>query len=106
MKRVFLASPYAGDTVTHVAYAKRAMAHSLCQGEAPFLPHLLYPSVLDDKNPQQRAESLSAGLAWLQIACCLVVYTDYGISKGMNLKMIRARDLGMHVEERTIGKNQ
>jgi hypothetical protein len=85
MKRVILESPYAGDIEKHVAYARACVRDSLSRGEAPIASHLLYtqPGILRDEIPHERLWGIEAGLAWGKAAEATVVYTDLGISKGM-----------------------
>lgn len=80
------------------------MAHSLSLGEAPFASHLLYTQVLDDKDPEQRRQGIEAGLAWGRAADATVVYSDYGVSSGMQQGIDRAVDQLRPVEFRRIGK--
>ena len=55
LRRVYLESPWAGDTVTNYAYAIRAMLDCLRRGEAPFASHIFYAhsGVLDDLVPAE-----------------------------------------------------
>lgn len=93
MERVILESPYAGDVERNEKYARLCLRDSLLRGEAPIASHLLYtqPGVLDDKNPEERALGIEAGLAWGTFAVKTVVYEDYGISKGMEYGIARAK---------------
>lgn len=101
---VILESPYAGNVDLNVRYARAAMRDCLMRGEAPFASHLLFtqPGVLDDVVPDERALGISAGLEWGSIAEKTVVYTDLGISRGMELGIERARAEGRTVEMRTL----
>ena len=85
MKLVILESPYAGNVERNLAYARRAMADCLRQGEAPIASHLLYtqPGVLDDDKPEERRLGINAGLGWSRCADMAVFYIDHGISGGM-----------------------
>lgn len=105
MRLVVLESPYAGDTECNVAYARACVADSLSRGEAPIASHLLYtqPGILDDGLPSERALGISAGLAWVLRADAMVVYTDRGISSGMNAAISFARKVGIPVEYRNLG---
>ena len=62
MKLVIIESPYAGETERNLAYARRCLRHSLSCGEAPLASHLLYPQVLSDEVPAERALGIAAGL--------------------------------------------
>jgi hypothetical protein len=85
MRRVILESPYSGDVEANVAYARACVRDSLLRGEAPLASALLYtqPGILDDNDRNERAHGITAGHAWMHLADAVVVYTDRGISSGM-----------------------
>lgn len=105
MRLVIIESPYAGDVEANVAYARRCVRDSLLRGEAPIASHLLYtqPGILDDDIPAERQQGIDAGLAWRVVAHASVVYTDRGISRGMQYGIVEARAAGLPVEFRQIG---
>jgi len=105
IKTVIIESPYAGDKELNVKYGKRCMLDSLKRGEAPFLSHLLYTQCLNDDIREERHMGMNAGFAWVDKSDYTVVYTDYGISKGMEEGIARAKNLGHNVEYRSIGNN-
>jgi hypothetical protein len=96
MKLVILESPYAGDIEANVAYARAALRDSLARGEAPIASHLLYtqPGVLRDEVQEERDWGIAAGLAWANKAEATVVYTDRGISRGMEFGIEHAKRHG------------
>ena len=49
-------------TIPAGKYAKFSV-HVMNEGHAFFAPHLLYPQLLDDSNPQERQAGLDMGLA-------------------------------------------
>lgn len=104
MERVILESPYAGDVERNEKYARLCLRDSLLRGEAPIASHLLYtqPGVLDDKNPEERMLGINAGLLWGIVASKTVVYEDYGISKGMEYGIARAKAEKRHIVYRKI----
>jgi len=63
--RVFICSPYAGDVIGNIEKARRYLRFAVDKGTIPFAPHLLYPQVLDDSNPEDRSLGLFFGLVWL-----------------------------------------
>ena len=83
MKRVVIESPYAGDVKKNKRYARACMLDCLKRGEAPYASHLLYTQVLDDDVKEERELGINSGFAWQDAADLIVVYTDLGISKGM-----------------------
>ncbi len=108
MRLVIVESPYAGDVEGNVKYARACVRDSLSRGEAPIASHLLYtqPGILDDDIPTERAWGIDAGLAWRDVAQASVVYTDRGITKGMQYGIDRAKEAGIPVELRSLGGPQ
>lgn len=106
MRRVQILSPFRGTTPAerrrNVAYAQAALLDCLQRGEAPFAPHLIYPSVLDESDPAQRAQGISAGLAWIAAADAVVIYDDLGYSDGMRVEMEHAAHIGRKLERRRL----
>ncbi len=107
MRRVIVESPYAGDIEKNVEYARACMRDCLMRNEAPFASHLLYtqPGVLKDEVPEERQHGIDAGLAWGGVADATVVYTDLGISRGMQYGIERAQKDGRPVEYRSLHNN-
>lgn len=107
-KLVILESPFAQSneyTVQeNIEYARECVRHSLSLGESPIASHLLYTQdgILDDDNEIERQWGIDAGLAWKSVADYTVVYTDHGISKGMQYGIEAAMQAGLTVEYRTI----
>jgi hypothetical protein len=104
MKLVILESPYAGDIERNVRYARFCLRDCLMRGEAPIASHLLYTQegVLDDDHHEERALGIMAGLAWGDRADYTVVYTDLGISVGMQQGIDRAEEAGRPVIYRNL----
>lgn len=104
MRRVILESPYAGDIEANVAYARLAVRDSLLRGESPIASHLLYtqPGVLRDEIAEERQHGIDAGLAWRSVSDGTVVYTDMGISRGMEYGIAAAKEASKPVEFRSI----
>ena len=96
MTLVVIESPYAGDVERNVAYAKACMRDSLERGEAPFASHLLYAQegILDDAVPRERTQGIMAGLAWAQCASLTAVYSDLGLTPGMEQGILSASARG------------
>jgi hypothetical protein len=108
MKRVLIESPFAAPTpeqhAEHIRYARACLKDSLQKNEAPLASHLLYtqPGVLDDTIPHERQWGIDAGVEWYKVAEACIVYTDCGISKGMQYGIAKAKELGISVEYRTV----
>lgn len=91
MRKVIVESPYRGDVIKNIEYARKCVRHCLIKGETPIASHLLYTQVLNDNIPAERELGISAGLDWLEVADAQIFYLDYGMSEGM----MSARDIGM-----------
>ena len=104
MRLVIIESPFAGDVEKNIRYARACVRDSLLRGEAPIASHLLYSQegILNDDVPVERQHGIDAGLAWRTVAQASVVYTDLGISKGMEYGIKAAQDAGVPVEYRTL----
>ena len=101
---VVLESPFAGNTRLNTKYAKQCMRDCFARKEFPLASHLLYAQkgVLNDKIPEQRILGIMAGLAWAKNASKTVVYTDLGISKGMEKGICAAQLRSRPVEFRKL----
>lgn len=108
MRCVVIESPYRGDTeletLANVDYARRCVRDALERGESPIASHLLFPQngILDDADKVERAFGINAGHAWLHRADAVVVYTDRGISEGMEAGIKTAELHRIPIEKRTI----
>lgn len=107
-KLVIIESPYAGDVGVNVDYARACMRDSLERGEAPLASHLLYtqPGILDDTNIKERMTGINAGLAWGLHADLVVVYTDRGITPGMQCGIDKAKKNHKPIEFRKLFDTQ
>lgn len=107
--RVVIESPFKASKEAsqeeHVEYARRALFDSLTRGEAPLASHLLHTQVLCDDVMSDRVMGIEAGLSWTPSAECVAVYRDYGISQGMLQGIEHAKEHGVRVVARSIGKN-
>lgn len=81
------------------------MHDCLKRGESPYASHGLYPQpgVLSDEDGEERHWGIAAGFAWRDASEKTVVYTDLGVSKGMEYGIEDAEKKGRPVEYRTLG---
>lgn len=113
MKLVIVESPLFAPTTKEVDrnidYARACLRDCLSKGEAPLASHLLYtqPGVLDDKKPEERKRGMEAGFAWTEQCAsrmhACVVYTDRGISDGMQQGITIASKARIPLEFRKLG---
>ena len=110
MRTVVVESPYAGDIERNTRYALFCLHDCIVNhNEAPFASHLLYtqPNVLEDEgervvgqDTKYRQLGIDAGLEWSKQADATVVYTDIGMSRGMQYGIDFALKLGRPIEYR------
>lgn len=111
MRLVVLESPYGADTEAairaNIEYARACVRDCLKRGESCIASHLLYtqPYVLDDKVPAERQLGMEAGWAWIEVCDAMVVYIDYGISKGMREGIEVAEKFRKPVEFRELSQD-
>ena len=99
MKTAYICSPYSGDTKRNKQYARELTARAIQDGYAPITPHLYITECLDDNEPEQRELGLNTGLALLSVCDIIIVGIKYGISKGMETEIFKARRLGLEEVE-------
>ena len=87
----------------NIRYLNRALLDSIRRGEAPYASHRFYPGLLDDTNPDHRAHGMKMGLLWSEAADLVVVYTDHGITEGMQSALVQHAERGLNIEYRSIG---
>lgn len=107
MKLVFVVSPYSATEKTqlegNVAYAVMAMRDCFARGEAPYVGHIMYPCVLRDDVPEERTLGMESAWGFLARCDLMVVYTDRGVSIGMQADINEAKRLGVPIVTRQIG---
>lgn len=104
MRLVIVESPFAGNVERNLSYVRACMKDCFERGESPFASHALYTQigVLDDTVTEQRALGIRAGLLWGAKADLTAVYTDLGISKGMEFGIAAAESAGRPVVFRSL----
>ncbi len=105
---VNLESPYAGDIERNTLYARFCMRDSIVNhNESPFASHLLYtqPHILNDHIPEERSLGIETGLEFTRMTEKTVIYTDLGITKGMEQAIESAERNGVEVERRKLNND-
>lgn len=88
----------------NLRYARLCLRDCLMRGEAPFASHLLFTQegVLDDTKPDERKLGMQASFEMGKHAVLTVVYTDMGISPGMEAGIATAHRESRLVEHRKL----
>jgi hypothetical protein len=104
---VILESPLTGPTTEVRArnqrYLTACIRDCIDRGETPYASHKMLPGALDDDVPEERMCGIAAGFAWRRLALRTVVYTDLGLSRGMEAGIAHAVSLGLPVVYRELG---
>ncbi len=99
---VIIESPHAGEIERNKAYLQLCILDCFRRNEAGFASHQMYTDALDDLVLAQRNLGIEAGLVWGGFAERSVVYTDFGISSGMQCGILSAEKCGRPIEKRTL----
>lgn len=85
MRPIVIESPFGGCVPLNRAYLQACIRDCLRLGETPYASHQMLTWALDDKNPEERALGIEAGIDFRD-KCMLssVFYVDLGWSTGMN----------------------
>ncbi len=106
MKRVIIESPFRGENAyqqeRNQRYALICLKDSLARNEAPFMSHLIYTQVLNERVQEERDFGIDVGLFWGECADLTAVYFDNGISEGMKKGIDHAIKMGRPVEYRKV----
>ena len=106
VKKIYVASKYAGDIAANVENAVWCCRYVIEQGFMPVASHLLYPQILNDNLPRERELGLKFGLALLATCDEVWVFTAGGeISSGMEREIEAARRLGIPVRKLEMGES-
>ena len=93
----------AAETGRNIAYAEACCRYVLLDHHAaPFASHLLYTRMLDDTDPHERYVGIQAGLAFVRDADETWVFTDLGLSAGMQRGILAAHDAGRPVRHKSL----
>ena len=94
---LYIISPYAGDIEKNKAFAVSCCRFAIRQGYTPIAVHLLYPQILNDQDPAERAVGLRLGLTILE-HCALAWVCGPTISPGMAGEVALAERLGIPIQ--------
>ena len=106
VKKIYVASKYAGDVAANVEKAVWCCRYVIDQGFMPVASHLLYPQILDDNLPRERQLGLKFGLALLATCDEIWVFMMGGeISSGIEREIEAAKRLGIPVRKLEMGES-
>jgi hypothetical protein len=92
---VYIASPFAGDTVLNTANARGYCKFAVSKGCIPLAPHLHYPQFMDDSDRSQR--ELGLRFALVLLCKCDELWVFGTPSEGMSREIAKARKRNMPI---------
>ena len=95
-KRIYVCSPYRGNTAKNVARAQVYCRFIYDKGFIPVAPHLYYPQFLDDKDPDERVAGMKYARGEINRCKELWVF-GLNISDGMLEEIEYAEKRKIHV---------
>ena len=96
MRKVYICSPYAGNTKRHTEIAIEYCKAAIESGYMPVASHLLYPQMLDETSPAERELGVKFGLEMVMMCDEMwVAITASGITKGMAEEIALATSNGV-----------
>lgn len=90
LPKVYIISPFAGDTESNTENARRYCAFAVRQGYIPFASHLFFPQFLSDDDAAERELGLFMGMVYLD-GCREAWVFGERISGGMAAEIERAK---------------
>ena len=79
MSKVFICSPFSGGITTtreqNITTAKIAGRYAYEKGKTPFIPHLMYPTFLNDDAPEERYRGIGMGMEFMRDCSELWIFT-------------------------------
>lgn len=104
-KLTVVESPFRGEgyheTEINYLYTLEAAKKLLNEGFFPYASHLTYTQdgILDDRIKEERDLGIHAGILWGSLAPSRTVFSQRGISKGMELGIEAAKKQGIEIRE-------
>lgn len=97
MEKVYIVSKYAGNIEYNVQKAIEYCRFAINEGKMPLASHLLYPQMLDDNIPSERALGCSFGLHMLSFCDEVWVFGEEH-SQGMVAEIVEAQTLSKTIK--------
>jgi hypothetical protein len=94
--KVYICSPYRGETERNVLQARRYCRFAYERGYIPVAPHIYFTQFLTDNNPSERADALRFGLEIIA-ECAEVRVFGETVSEGMRAEIDAAYRLRKRV---------
>ena len=90
-KKIFICSPYRGRVEENKKNAVSYARITAMSGDVPIVPHLYFPSFLDDNIPNERMTGIAMGLELMDM-CDEVYVFGFDITEGMKFELDHAKE--------------
>lgn len=97
MKLIVVCSPYSGNILQNTKKAKEYCKYIYRQGHIPFVPHLFFPTFLNEDVPEEREAGIQLGIEILKRANELWIFGDK-VTAGMRKEIEAAREYGKPIK--------
>lgn len=91
MEKVFICSPFRGNIKENTKKAVFYGRIAIGDDEIPIVPHLYFPTFLDENDPNERMKGIEMGLELMDI-CDEVWVFGFNITEGMRIELAHARE--------------
>jgi hypothetical protein len=96
--RIYICSPYRGDTEANVTNALRYCRFAVSQGKFPIAPHCYLPQFMDDNDPAEREQALKFGINFLYDCRELWIFGT-NITAGMKREILAAKHRNIRIKQ-------
>ena len=90
-RKIFICSPYRGRVEENKKKAVSYARITAMSGDVPIVPHLYFPSFLDDNIPNERMTGIAMGLELMDM-CDEVYVFGFDITEGMKFELDHAKE--------------
>lgn len=84
---IYIATPYRANSKVlfdkQIAYTKQIAKGKVIQGHDVIVPHLYYPSFLDDDKKNERELGMKSAMKLILACDCLLIGIKFGKSEGV-----------------------
>ena len=96
MDKIFICSPYRGDTKKNLENAYRYCHLAAACGYIPIAPHTIFPNFMNDNDEEERLRGIRMGLELMKDCTSMWVFGN-DVTEGMSLEIRKAMELGLPI---------
>lgn len=96
-RRVYICSPYSENPELSTKNTQRYCRFASLQGYIPIAPHIYFTQFLNNDNEREKEKGMNFGLELLEKCDTVWIFSEYGISEGMEKEIRHAKDLNIPI---------